>query len=221
MTEKITDPAFESELRDVTLAILAGGRGTRMGMPKAHLQIAGRPILEWTLQHFQWPGPTMLVTAPAVMDPPGAGLFHRRAVDPVDDLGPLRGIATALEDASTDTVAVVTVDMPGVSRDVLKWLLKVLADRPTLVGLMCKRRVDRREFVEPFPAVFRRSALDILRGRLQSGELSVQRLCDGERIASIASSEAWPESIWANLNHPAELAAFEADMRKGGDRHKA
>ena len=45
---------------------------------------------------MQWPGPTLLVTAPAVAHPPAADLFDREAVDPVDGLGPLRGVLTAL-----------------------------------------------------------------------------------------------------------------------------
>ena len=49
---------------DTTLAILAGGEGSRMGMPKAHLTLAGVPILDYLLDHFGWPGRTMLITAP-------------------------------------------------------------------------------------------------------------------------------------------------------------
>lgn len=208
-------------LSDVTPAILAGGRGTRMGFPKAQLRLGGMPILEWMHRHYQWPGPTMLVTAPAVTDPPAADLFDQYMVDPVDDLGPLRGIVTALESASTEFVAIVTVDMPGITRDILNWMLNMLAARPESSGLMCKRRVEEREFIEPFPGVFRRIAKEVVNRRLQSGDLSVQRLCDQTTIGSAASPEDWPDSIWTNLNHPAELAAFVAGIQEVGDRHEA
>ena len=49
-------------MRDVTLAILAGGAGSRMGEPKANLSVRGRPILQYLFERFNWPGPTMLVT---------------------------------------------------------------------------------------------------------------------------------------------------------------
>ena len=50
-------PAFDNEsLSDVTLAILAGGAGSRMGMPKGQLILNGRPILEYLLDHLDWPG---------------------------------------------------------------------------------------------------------------------------------------------------------------------
>ena len=51
-------------LRDVTLAVLAGGKGERMGMAKDALEIDGRPILRHLLDRARWPGPTLLVTAP-------------------------------------------------------------------------------------------------------------------------------------------------------------
>src|SRR6478609_398221 len=44
----------------ITLAILAGGRGSRMGKPKSHLRLHGRPILEYLLQRLAWPGPKLL-----------------------------------------------------------------------------------------------------------------------------------------------------------------
>ncbi|CAN5474762.1 hypothetical protein BH10PLA1_BH10PLA1_05580 [soil metagenome] len=202
------------------LAILVGGRGTRMGIPKAQLQLAGKPILEWMHGHYQWPGPTMLVTAPAVTVLPRSDLFDRRVVDPIDDLGPMRGITTALENASTDVVAIVTVDMPGISREVIKWLINALAERSALDGLMCSRRIEHRDLIEAFPAVFRMSALDTVRRRLQSGNLSVKSLCDQMSIQSIASPDDWPENTWVNLNHPVELAAVELEIQKSGDRHE-
>src|SRR5438552_17571218 len=84
-------------LRQCTRAILAGGEGSRMGKPKALLEINGRPILAYLLEQFAWPGPTLLVTAPGREKPPGHELFSREVVDPVAGEGPLRGILTALE----------------------------------------------------------------------------------------------------------------------------
>src|ERR1700721_4778762 len=86
----------------VTLAVLAGGEGRRMGLPKQNLEINGRPILEFLLNQFAWPGPTLLVTAPSRRHPPGAHLFYAEAVDAIENQGPLRGVLTALENASTD-----------------------------------------------------------------------------------------------------------------------
>src|SRR6266550_4675032 len=99
---------------DVTLAVIAGGLGTRMGVAKARLRVRGESILAWQLTQLGWKGPTMLVTAPATQNPPDADLFDRECVDAEENAGPLRGILTALENCDTLLVATVAVDMPRV-----------------------------------------------------------------------------------------------------------
>src|SRR3954467_7419583 len=104
--------------RDVALAVLAGGAGSRMGGPKAWLEVGGRPILEHLLDRFAWPGPTLLVTAPGLERPPGHERFTIEATDSVPGGGPLQGILTALRalraPLPSRSVVVTTVDMPRV-----------------------------------------------------------------------------------------------------------
>src|SRR5581483_11371389 len=85
----------------ITLAILAGGRGSRMGRPKALLEIRGKPILTYLLDRLAWNGPKWLITAPGMQQPPGAQAFDRELVDPEEGAGPLRGVLTALEHLQT------------------------------------------------------------------------------------------------------------------------
>ena len=92
-------PPTEPELTDVTLAVLAGGEGTRMGFAKGELNIDGRPILSHLLERFAWPGWTLLVTAPGREHPSGWEGFTREVSDPEAGQGPLRGVLTALEQA--------------------------------------------------------------------------------------------------------------------------
>src|SRR5688572_29494375 len=98
-----------------TLAILAGGAGSRMGRAKSLLTVHGRPVLEYLHRQFAWPGPTLLVTTPGRERPPGHELFSREVTDPVADLGPLRGLLTALEQCTTPLLIVSTVDMPCIA----------------------------------------------------------------------------------------------------------
>ena len=115
-------------MTDVTLAILAGGAGSRMGMPKAWLKIDGRPILDSLIDHLAWPGPTMLVTAPGREHPPGWERFGVEIVsDPAPDGGPLLGILTALAELHTPLLLILTVDMPGVRRLHCKTLLRFIS----------------------------------------------------------------------------------------------
>src|SRR5262245_61943963 len=84
-----------SRMRDVTLAILAGGHSSRMRASKANLEIGGKAVLQYLLDQAKWPGPTMLITAPGGERVSGSDRFDQTHCDPVAGVGPLRGILTA------------------------------------------------------------------------------------------------------------------------------
>ena len=185
----------------VTLAVLAGGEGRRMGRPKAELQLDGRPILHTLLDSLRWPGPTLLVTAPGRQRPPGWERFSREASDPEAGAGPLRGLLTALEHAPTDLLLLTAVDMPGVGAEHLNWLAEELRRRPSANGLL----LDRGSHVEPFPSAFRAAALGVVRTLFQSGERSMHALLTDASIETAAAPVSWPEGVWKNLNRPEDL----------------
>jgi molybdopterin-guanine dinucleotide biosynthesis protein A len=189
------------DLRDVTLAVLAGGRGERMGGPKSGLQIGGVPILQYLLDRLQWTGPTLLVTGIGNERPPGHELFDREVTDAVEGEGPLRGVLTALDGATTEQMVVLTVDMPGVTREQIEWLLHQAGDRE--VGMM-SRVIDGIVRIEPFPCVLRPSACEQIEQRLKAGRRSVHGL--GEDAGSVfAAPPSWGTQVWLNLNRPDDL----------------
>jgi molybdopterin-guanine dinucleotide biosynthesis protein A len=191
-------------LREVALAVLAGGRGQRMGGPKSQLQIDGVAILQYLLERLQWPGPTLLVTGIGNERPPGHDLFNREVTDAIAGEGPLRGILTALDGATTQRVIAVTVDMPGITREQLEWLLDQTGDREVA---MMSRVIDGLARIEPFPCVLRTSARDRIKQRLNAGRRSVHGL--GEDAGAVfAAPASWNDQVWINLNRPEDLRLF-------------
>jgi molybdopterin-guanine dinucleotide biosynthesis protein A len=189
---------------DVTLAILAGGQGSRMGAPKAELEIDGKPILKFLLDQLKWPGATMLVTAPGREHPAGFESFDREVVDPVAGTGPLQGVLTALEHLLTPLLAVTTVDMPGVNQEHLNWLESRLREQGDCLGVMCARG----EIIEPFPSVFRKAANDAVAQRLASGRHSVYSLSQMPGFAVVPAPAEWDAQVWTNLNTRADVQTF-------------
>lgn len=187
---------------DVTLAILAGGESARMGRPKVMLRVNDRPILEYLLERFAWPGPTMLITAPGRERPRGAERFTRECVDPVAGQGPLRGILTALEHSPAPLVVVLAVDMPLVERRHVDELVG-RAGVATSLATICARMIDGRRQIEPFPSIFHVDATDVIRARLARAERSVARLTDEPRV--VTADVNWEPGTWLNLNHPTDL----------------
>jgi molybdopterin-guanine dinucleotide biosynthesis protein A len=190
---------------DVTLCILAGGEGRRMGRPKGELRIGDVPILQYLLDRFAWLGPTMLITAPGREHPPAWEMFDREVVDPVAGLGPLRGLLTALEQASTPIIVVTTVDMPGIGRPQLDFVVDHLCSKPNRLGVMTQRAIDDLVQIEPFPSAFRIDARHLIAQELAAQRRSVHRLSSIEQFDVLDVPIDWPESVWTNLNTPDDL----------------
>jgi molybdopterin-guanine dinucleotide biosynthesis protein A len=191
-----------------TLAVLAGGQGSRMKMPKSRLTLHGQPILRYLLERSGWigRGPTLLVTSPGLDRPPGYDRFDAEAVDSVPGEGPLRGLLTALTYATTERIIAVTVDMPGLEFQHLQWLLNE--------GTMCSRRVDGQDVIEPFPCVIGQELKTAILRRLHEGRRSVQSLVEEPEVRVVPAPAASPARVWTNQNHPEDMQAFE---REGDD----
>ena len=174
-----------------------------MGRDKSRLVVGGKPILSYLLERFSWAGPTMLVTGPGNEHPPGWELFGREVVDPVADLGPLRGLLTALEAAGTERVVVATVDMPGMGAGQLDWLLGRLGTRENRLGVMCLRCGVR----EPFPFACRVAAREVVAERLARGVRSVHSLAEVPGFAEEVAP-GWEDGVWVNLNLPSDYEEF-------------
>ena len=191
-------------MKDVLLAVLAGGEGSRMGRPKGELRVWDVSILEYLLERWKWDGPTILVTAPGREHPPGWERFDREVRDAASGEGPLRGIVTALENcADAERLVVATCDMPLVTRQMLDGVVEGLIGS---IGVMMRRS----DAIEPFPMALRAGALNVLKDRLARGERSLQSLASQSGFTCI-DAPADP-SVWTNLNNPDDYQRFTASL---------
>lgn len=203
------DPVPVIDPRNITLAVLAGGEGRRMGKPKAELLLGGIPILQYLLARWRWPGPTLLVTAPGRQHPPGHEGFDAEAIDPVAGLGPLCGLLTALETCQTSLILATTVDMPAVGTAQFAWLAERLAQRTQSAGLMIARRAEPEDRIEPFPSAFRAAmSIEPVRRRLDGDDRSIHGLASLPEISVVRAPDDWPDDVWTNLNRPEDVRSF-------------
>ena len=215
-----------SDASNVTLAVLAGGEGSRMGRPKAELSVGGVPILRWLIGRWNWGGPTLLVTAPGREKPPGSEAFGREVSDAVAGEGPLRGLATALGAARTPVVVVATCDMPCVTAGQLRWLADALVRQRATSWMVMTRggpgddsespgdASGERE-IEPFTCAVQRGAKKAVEGHLSGGARSLHSLAALAGVEVLDAPSDWPAEVWTNLNHPAEFDAFRARAEGG------
>jgi molybdopterin-guanine dinucleotide biosynthesis protein A len=196
-------------MHDVTLTILAGGRSSRMRTPKMNLEIRGQPVLHYLLDQANWAGPTLLVTAPGAEVPAGAERMGRHVCDPVTGAGPMRGILTALEHATTSIVVVAAVDMPGVRAQHLSWVANELVRRPQISGVLLARNAEAGLQVEPFPSAYRLpGAVHAVATHLDQQRKAVRSLLDCAGFIAVDAPIEWEASTWMNLNTPEDLQHF-------------
>jgi molybdopterin-guanine dinucleotide biosynthesis protein A len=118
------------------VAVLAGGRGTRLGGEKALATLGGRPLIERPLAAARDAGLEAIVIAKrSTLLPP---LAEQVAHEPEQPRHPLCGVVAALELASSRSpapaVLLLACDMPFLTGPLLAWLARLDGAAMATVG---------------------------------------------------------------------------------------
>lgn len=185
---------------EITVAIMAGGKSSRMGRDKSFVEFGGRPLIETVLSRVDGLGTeTILITnKPADYAHLGLPLFS----DVYPDCGPLGGIYTAVHHASHPHTLIVACDMPWLNRDLLSHMLSLRHEGDVIVPRWEK-------FPEPLHAIYSKACLPPIEANLQAGQLKITSFFGRVRVRFIGREEM--EQVgengrsFANLNTPEEL----------------
>jgi molybdopterin-guanine dinucleotide biosynthesis protein A len=182
--------------------LLAGGASTRMGFPKALVNVDGMPL--WRVQLAKLsdlhPAETFLSAPRELEMPPGAWkVIH----DEKPGLGPLAGLASARCVMSAEWLLVLAVDLPLMTSS----YLEALRDEAFASGVGQVPELDGRFL--GLAAIYPRAFLDDhLDAHLRSDDRSVQRLVRAGIIEGTMA--AWPvgendRALFQNANTPEDL----------------
>ena len=141
--------------------VLAGGRSSRMGQDKALIEVAGRALLEHSLEILRSARLKARIAgarselseyAPVIPDTPGES-----------GLGPLAGICAALSACTCRIAVFLPADLPLIPAQLIEYLLYHSAVTEAAVTV-----VSVAGFVQTFPAIIERAAMGSLREHLHS-----------------------------------------------------
>ncbi len=190
--------------RQITAALLAGGRSSRMGTDKASLQLDGTPVLSSLVTRL---GPLceggVMVIGRAEQALPELPAACRVEEDLISDCGALGGLHTALIKADTPWIFAAACDMPLLSARLVEWM----RDRPPEGAQVIVPIRDG--FLEPLHAFYSLSCLEHVEHALAAGKRRMNSWLDSVRVERI------PEESWRavhpsghsflNVNRPQDL----------------
>jgi molybdopterin-guanine dinucleotide biosynthesis protein A len=178
-------------------AILAGGRGARMGGGKPARELAGRPLIGWPAAALAQACERVVVVAkPAVELPELPGV--ERWDEPDEEHHPLRGIAFALERAGEE-VLFCAADMPFVTADACTAVAVALGNAPAAVAVA-------EGVMQPVLAAYSPAAVPAFRAAPPNAALT--RTVDALKPVLVHVDPAVVRSV----NTEAELAEAEREL---------
>ena len=195
--------------------VLAGGRSTRMGRPKAALEWHGSTLLRHVvgLVGRGVAGPVVVVRAPGQALPSlpaGVAVVE----DAREGRGPLEGLAAGLAAIDAEAAFVSSTDSPLLHPAFVRRVLRALDDD---VDVALPRA---RGYPQPLAAAYRSSVVEVIRRHLAAERVRLGDLFDDCRVRVLSEDEllADPELASAdpaldslvNLNEPADYEAARA-----------
>ncbi|VAW42202.1 Molybdopterin-guanine dinucleotide biosynthesis protein MobA [hydrothermal vent metagenome] len=184
----------------LSVAIMAGGKSSRMGVDKSFVLFDGRPMIEIVQERVAGLGAeTLLIT-----NKPDeyAHLGLPMVGDLYPDHGPLGGIFTAVHAATFPHVLVVACDMPWLNRSLLQYMITLRETADVIVPRWEK-------YPEPLHAIYSKRCLPPIEEKLKAQRLKITgffsevAVCFVERV----EIERYDENgrSFANINSPDDL----------------
>ncbi len=208
MKDRDAGKAWENEF---AAAVLAGGKGKRLGMDKARLQVEGCMILDRIVFALLGIFPEVLLVVQSGDSPPlpEGGDRVRVVSDLIPGKGPLVGIYTALQHSTAPYVFVMACDMPYPSTLLIRRMLEEARGVDAVVP-------RRGEYIEPLFAVYAREVRERALKRIEEGRLKIHELIreldvrylDEEEIAACDPSFR----SFFNINSIEDLMVMEAGI---------
>lgn len=201
-------------------AVLAGGRGRRMGGDKVSLEIGGQTLVRRAVDTLRLTG--LDIALVLRLHQPVPLTAHTVAVvrDKIEDAGPLGGLHALLGWLSVEWALVMPCDQPFVAPELLRELLaQANEDVDAVVG----RSAD---VVEPLPGVYRRTCLPAVEEALARGERSLRELLASLRVHAVPAKTLcrWDPDLlsYLNVNTPADLERARSVVASAGmERRKS
>jgi molybdenum cofactor guanylyltransferase len=202
---------FTTRHHDITAVILAGGKARRMGgEDKGLIELHGRPLLDYIIAGLRPQAGQIIINANRNLE-----RYHAFGYPVVADMmgdffGPLVGMATGMQAATTPFILVVPCDSPFVPAQLCDMLLHAMekADAEISVAHDGTR-------MQPVFALLQCKLLPGLLAYLNEGGRKIDTWYAQHRLA-LADFSAMPD-VFLNMNTPEDRLVVEKKLAAAGN----
>jgi molybdopterin-guanine dinucleotide biosynthesis protein A len=192
---------------NISIAILAGGRSSRMGTDKSRLLLQGRPIFEHVLERLT---PLNLPVIIIANDLEKYRCYELPIFpDVIPNGGSLGGLYSAIYCSKSDYTLCVGCDMPFLNTNLLAYLVAQCGDYDLVVP-----RVDG--LAQPFHAVYNKNCLSTIHTHIGQGRLRASGFYASLKVRWVEAEElsAFDPAYnsFVNINTPEEYQAAQLSI---------
>jgi molybdopterin-guanine dinucleotide biosynthesis protein A len=195
----------------VTSVVLAGGKGSRIGVDKALAVVGGKSLIQRVVEQLTLVSEQIIIVgSPYQFSFPSDCEIEYRE-DLYSGKGPLGGVYTGLVASKSLYSLVVACDMPFLNVGLLGYMLKLSPGFDAVV--------PRLKRIEPLHAIYSKSCLDSMKRQLENNQLVIARFLDTINVRHVEQDECQrfdPKLLsFFNINSKADLA--QANMLAKGE----
>ncbi len=179
--------------------VLAGGQSKRMGQDKALIRVDGETQLSRAVRLLESLVDRVFVSTRADQQNESERNKYARIVDRYEDLGPIAGILSALQEHSDAGWLVLACDLPNIDETTIRFLLEnISADHP-----FCAYKSSHDALPEPLCAYYAAGTGSIIKAFIDDGIICPRKVLI--RSDTQMLDQPNPAAL-DNINTPEDLA---------------
>ncbi|MEK7808275.1 MAG: molybdenum cofactor guanylyltransferase [Chloroflexota bacterium] len=160
-------------MNKTSIAILSGGKSSRMGTDKALLPIEGKTMIEHIIAQVKDIGDEVIV----ITNTPEGYKFLNLPIftDVIPDKGALGGLYTAIDAASHPYTLILACDMPFVNRDLLRYMISLAPEADAVIPKIAAPDGEKKKsgMAEPLRAIYSKACLAPIRKCIDEDNLKM------------------------------------------------
>jgi molybdopterin-guanine dinucleotide biosynthesis protein A len=175
----------------ITAIVLAGGKSQRMGTDKGLLDLNGKTFIKHICDALQpiVGSNILIVSGNKEFDVLG----FSRVEDIIENKGPVGGLYTALKESKTKINLVLSVDVPMVSTELLRWLIESHNETDMVT------QTKSGDKTCPLIGVYDRSMRIVFGEHIAGNQLKLRQVIEDVKHKTIEVPEKWRNQV-QNIN---------------------